>query len=299
MRGRFTAEDLDFQEKIAYRTGLGDDTAVVPAIQAGRDEALGMEPARFEFAATCFPTIQELLDKAGVRADQVNFVITNSSLFNPTPSLSAMIVNHFKMSKKTIGYSLGGMGCSAGIIALDLARELLELHPNSYALVVSHENITNNFYVGKATAATYCSMCSSLAASRSCAVWKTLSMQATCWSLIPLFTAAVSPTDGILSHITRPCCCAGNDRSMLIPNVLFRANGSAVLLSNKSGDMRRSKYFIRNVVRTHLAADDVAYNCVIQMEDAERNVGTSTTACVGQVYCRPVTATQVCTFKRS
>lgn len=68
---------------------------------------------------------------------------------------------------------------------------------------------------------------------------------------------------------------------MLIPNVLFRANGSAVLLSNKSADMRRSKYFIRNVVRTHLAADDVAYNCVIQMEDAERNVGTSTTACEG------------------
>jgi hypothetical protein len=159
MRGRFTAEDLDFQEKIAYRTGLGDDTAVVPAIQAGRDEALGMEPARFEFAATCFPTIQELLDKAGVRADQVNFVITNSSLFNPTPSLSAMIVNHFKMSKKTIGYSLGGMGCSAGIIALDLARELLELHPNSYALVVSHENITNNFYVGRSTAATDCYVC--------------------------------------------------------------------------------------------------------------------------------------------
>lgn len=65
---------------------------------------------------------------------------------------------------------------------------------------------------------------------------------------------------------------AGNDRSMLIPNVLFRANGSAVLLSNKRRDMRRSKYFIRNIVRTHLASDDVAYNCVIQMEDAERNV---------------------------
>lgn len=62
---------------------------------------------------------------------------------------------------------------------------------------------------------------------------------------------------------------------MLIPNVLFRANGSAVLLSNKRRDVRRSKYCIRNVVRTHLANDDVAYNCVIQMEDAERNVSTN------------------------
>lgn len=59
---------------------------------------------------------------------------------------------------------------------------------------------------------------------------------------------------------------------MLIPNVLFRANGSAVLLSNKGRDASRSKYCIRNVVRTHLASDDVAYNCVIQMEDADGNV---------------------------
>lgn len=39
--------------------------------------------------------------------------------------------------------------CSAGVIALDLARELLSLHPEKIALVVSHENITNNFYAGE------------------------------------------------------------------------------------------------------------------------------------------------------
>jgi hypothetical protein len=83
-----------------------------------------------------------------------------------------------------------------------------------------------------------------------------------------------------------PCCsaravflAAGNDRSMLIPNVLFRANGAAVLLSNKPRDVRRSKYCIRNVVRTHLASDDVAYNCVIQMEDADGNVSTPAPVC--------------------
>jgi hypothetical protein len=35
------------------------------------------------------------------------------------------------------------------VIALDLARELLKLHPEKVALVVSHENITNNFYSGR------------------------------------------------------------------------------------------------------------------------------------------------------
>lgn len=59
------------------------------------------------------------------------------------------------------------------MIALDLARELLELYPNTNVLVVSHENISNAFYTGK-------------------------------------------------------------DPSMLLINVLFRANGAAVILTNKS-----------------------------------------------------------------
>lgn len=114
-RQLFTDEDIAFQEKIAYRTGLGDDTAVCPAIQSGDASHLGIEAARFEFGATCFTTIQELFNKTGLRPKDIDIVITNSSLFNPTPSLSAAILNHFKMSSKTVNYSLGGMGCSAGL----------------------------------------------------------------------------------------------------------------------------------------------------------------------------------------
>lgn len=54
-------------------------------------------------------------------------LIVNCSIFNPTPSLSAMIVNHFKMRSNVVTYNLGGMGCSAGIIAISLARELLQV----------------------------------------------------------------------------------------------------------------------------------------------------------------------------
>jgi hypothetical protein len=45
-------------------------------------------------------------------------------------------------------YCLLASAAAAGVIALDLARELLGQHPNSIALVVSHENITNNYYSG-------------------------------------------------------------------------------------------------------------------------------------------------------
>jgi predicted naringenin-chalcone synthase len=37
---------------------------------------------------------------------------------------------------------------TAGIIALDLARQMLQLLPNTYVLVVSTENITQNWYFG-------------------------------------------------------------------------------------------------------------------------------------------------------
>lgn len=60
---------------------------------------------------------------------------------------------------------------------------------------------------------------------------------------------------------------------MLIPNVLFRCNGSAVLLTNKASHVRRAKYSIPHIVRTNLAANDVAFNCVMQTEDAERKLG--------------------------
>lgn len=58
---------------------------------------------------------------------QIDILITNCSLYCPTPSLSAHIVNKFKMRSNVITYSLGGMGCSAGVIAISLAKELLQV----------------------------------------------------------------------------------------------------------------------------------------------------------------------------
>jgi 3-hydroxy-3-methylglutaryl CoA synthase len=47
----------------------------------------------------------------------------------------------------------GGMGCSAGVIALGLAKDLLQAHPGSLALIISHENICNATYTGARPAA--------------------------------------------------------------------------------------------------------------------------------------------------
>ncbi|PWA83217.1 3-ketoacyl-CoA synthase 8 [Artemisia annua] len=40
------------------------------------------------------------------------------------------------------------MGCSVGLHAIDLAKQLLQVHHDSYALIVSTESITDHFYNG-------------------------------------------------------------------------------------------------------------------------------------------------------
>lgn len=79
---------------------------------------------------------------------QIDALIVNCSVFNPMPSLSAMVVNHFKLRHDIVSYTLGGMGCSAGLLAVSLASELLQAHPNFRVVVISTENITASIYVG-------------------------------------------------------------------------------------------------------------------------------------------------------
>ena len=38
-----------------------------------------------------------------------------------------MIVNHFKMRTNVMTYNLSGMGCSAGVISVGLAQQLLQV----------------------------------------------------------------------------------------------------------------------------------------------------------------------------
>jgi 3-ketoacyl-CoA synthase len=54
---------------------------------------------------------------------------------------------------------------------------------------------------------------------------------------------------------------------MLVPNCIFRANGAAVLLSNKASDAWRAKYHLETLVRTTVARDAEAFGCVWQCED--------------------------------
>ncbi|XP_043713279.1 3-ketoacyl-CoA synthase 4-like [Telopea speciosissima] len=213
LMGHFNESSLGFQRKILERSGLGEETYVPEAMQYIPPRP-SMEAAREEAEQVMFGALDILFKNTNLNPNHIGVLVVNCSLFNPTPSLAAMIVNKYKLRGNIKSYNLGGMGCSAGVIAIDLAKDMLQVHRNTYAVVVSTENITQNWYFG-------------------------------------------------------------NDKSMLIPNCLFRMGGAAVLLSNKGGDRRRAKYKLLHTVRTHRGADDTAFHCVYQKQDGVGKTGVS------------------------
>ncbi|KAG0498105.1 hypothetical protein HPP92_002796 [Vanilla planifolia] len=147
LTGSFNEENLEFQRRILERSGLGETTYLPEAVM-NLPPNPSMAAARKEAEDVMFGALDELFAKTNLKPKDVGILVVNCSLFNPTPSLSAMIVNHYKLRGNILSYNLGGMGCSAGLISIDLAKHLLQSHPNSYALVVSMENITLNWYFG-------------------------------------------------------------------------------------------------------------------------------------------------------
>ncbi|CAL5096361.1 unnamed protein product [Urochloa decumbens] len=145
--GTFTPENIEFQRKIIERSGLGEDTYLPEAV-LNIPPNPSMANARKEAEMVMFGALDELFAKTGVRPKDIGVLVVNCSLFNPTPSLSAMVINHYKLRGNVASYNLGGMGCSAGLVSIDLARDLLQSHPNTYAVVISMENITLNWYLG-------------------------------------------------------------------------------------------------------------------------------------------------------
>ncbi|KAL0424754.1 UNVERIFIED_CONTAM: 3-ketoacyl-CoA synthase 6 [Sesamum radiatum] len=141
-------KSVHFQMKILERSGLGEETCLPPAIHyipPSPNMALAREEAEF----VIFSCMDSLFQKTGLKPKDVDILILNCSLFSPTPSLTAMVINKYKMRSNIKSFNLSGMGCSAGLISIDLAKDLLQYHPNSNAVVISTEILTPNSYLGK------------------------------------------------------------------------------------------------------------------------------------------------------
>ncbi|KAI3778961.1 hypothetical protein L2E82_08351 [Cichorium intybus] len=170
--------------------------------------------AREETELVIFSAMDSLLDQMMISPQDIDIVIVNCILFNSTPSILSMVIHKYSMRSNMKSYNLSGMGCSAGLISIDLAKHLLQVHLESNTVIISTEIITPNSY-------------------------------------------------------------RGNERSMFVPNILFRMGGAAILLTNKRSLRKHVKYSLLHVVRTHKGAEDKSYGCVMQEEDKDGHVGVA------------------------
>ncbi|PKI67238.1 hypothetical protein CRG98_012379 [Punica granatum] len=123
--GLFSESTLDFMQKTMDRSGLGDCTYLPEGLlRVPTDMCMG--EAMKEAQAVMFGAVEELLAKTGVDVSDIGILVVNCSLFCPVPSLSAMIMNKFKLRHDLLTYNLQGMGCSCGLAVIGLVKHLLQ-----------------------------------------------------------------------------------------------------------------------------------------------------------------------------
>ncbi|MCO5571696.1 hypothetical protein L7F22_025443 [Adiantum nelumboides] len=147
MTNKFNHKSIEFQEKILARSGMSQLTALPRAFHV-LPPSITLENERAECEAVLFGAMDELLASVDVKPHEIGVIVTNCSVFSPTPSMTTMIVNKYKLPIDVKSFNLSGMGCSAGLLALDLAKRVLLAHPSKYALVLSTENLTRSLYYG-------------------------------------------------------------------------------------------------------------------------------------------------------
>ncbi|EEF32005.1 3-ketoacyl-CoA synthase 15 [Ricinus communis] len=211
--GKFDQTAIEFQQRALKNSGIGDETYMPRSVfQPGFKTNL--KDGREEAAMVIFGAVDDLLATTKVRTKDIRILVVNCGILNTTPSLSAMVINHYKLRHNINSFNLGGMGCAAGIVAIDLARDLLNAYPGSYALVVSTEVVSYTWY-------------------------------------------------------------SGIDQDMLLPNFFFRMGAAAMLLSSRRLDRWRSKYELKQLVRTHKGMDNRSFKSIHLKEDKEGRQGLS------------------------
>lgn len=145
--GNFNETSIELQRRMLDQSGIGEES-YMPRVVFKPGHKVNLRDGREEAAMVIFGAIDELLAATKINVKHIKILVLNCGVLNTTPSLSAMVINHYKLRHNTESYNLGGMGCSAGIVAIDLAKDLLNAHQGSYALVVSTEIVSFTWYSG-------------------------------------------------------------------------------------------------------------------------------------------------------
>ncbi|ESR41803.1 hypothetical protein CICLE_v10013522mg [Citrus x clementina] len=135
--------------KLLERSRIGNMTYGPKSLMDNPAENRHMKEAKKETDDVIIGAIDERLAKTGFKHKDIGILVVNSSLFNPTPSLSAFIVNHYKLRSNILSYNLGEVVTQdKRMVTYETSKRSWQVQPNSYTLVVSTENITLGLNTG-------------------------------------------------------------------------------------------------------------------------------------------------------
>ncbi|CAL5073233.1 unnamed protein product [Urochloa decumbens] len=148
--GCFDAGSVEFMSKVIEASGMGEETyfpASLHLIPPSSTHADALAEAR----AMLVPTLDALFARSGVPPSAVGAVVVSCSGFCPAPSLASVVASHYRMRDGVRAFSLSGMGCAAGVAAVDVARGVLAARAGAveYAVVVTAEIVTVGWYGGR------------------------------------------------------------------------------------------------------------------------------------------------------
>ncbi|KAI3975496.1 hypothetical protein MKX01_038765 [Papaver californicum] len=140
---------MDIVKKLLLRSGIGSSTHF-PRVMHNIPPEPCLEDSLQEVKDIVFIAVEDLFHKTNITNPKIiDILIVNCSMFSPTPSISSMIINKFQLRSNISSYTLSGMGCSASLVSISLAKDLLKVHKNSLVLILSFEILTNSRYFGR------------------------------------------------------------------------------------------------------------------------------------------------------
>ncbi|PRQ33866.1 putative very-long-chain 3-oxoacyl-CoA synthase [Rosa chinensis] len=142
--------EYQFLLKAIVSSGIGEQTYAPRIMFDGRESCPTLEDSITEMEEFFHDSIQKVLDRQGLSPSQIDVLVINVSMFASVPSLASRIINHYKMRQDIKVYNLSGMGCSASLISVGIVRSIFKSNKNIYALVVTSESLSPNWYTGNA-----------------------------------------------------------------------------------------------------------------------------------------------------
>lgn len=142
-------EEYRFLFRTMVNSGIGEQTYSPENVLSGKEEFPSLVDSLSEMEDIFYQTLDKLFAKSGISPQEIDILVVNVSLLSPAPSLTARIVNRYKMRPDIKSFNLSGMGCSASVVGIDLVQHLFKTHENAFAVVVSTESLGANWYCGK------------------------------------------------------------------------------------------------------------------------------------------------------